>query len=247
VHGKLLFVMCALSHAAADDICLWCRCVLELHAIASKKEKGGGRFAVAMTAQENERFLTGIKYDPKEYYSMLGRVDAEASDCSREADRESIHEGIRCSVGFAKLNRMVFGVMEGWMEEMLRVLVSLSSAAGGDMGAVEWNTTLAIILFKQGRLDEAAAIQEKIMAAGRIEWGENDQRIGMKVSTCAAFCVHLTRFITGQASGNLASTYLKLGRHQDALVLLEKTLEIRRNAHPRNHLDLGVVRLYWSD
>jgi hypothetical protein len=88
--------------------------VLELHAIASKKEEGEGRFAVAMTAQEKERFLKSIKADYGEYYGMLGRVNAETSDCSRASDRESIHEGIRRSVGFAKLSRMVFGVMEGW-------------------------------------------------------------------------------------------------------------------------------------
>ncbi len=61
--------------AAADD-CLCCRCVLELHAIASKKEEGGGRFSVAMTAQENERFLRSIGNDHGEYYGMLGRVNA---------------------------------------------------------------------------------------------------------------------------------------------------------------------------
>ena len=49
------------------------------------------------------------------YYDTLGRVNAETSDCSRALDRESIHEGIRRSVGFAKLSRAVFGVMEEWM------------------------------------------------------------------------------------------------------------------------------------
>jgi hypothetical protein len=106
--------------------------VLELHAIASKKEEGGARFAVAMTAQENERFLKNIKKDFGKYYHMLGRVNAETSDCSRASDRESIHEGIRRSVGFAKLSRMVFGVMEGWMEERLRGQVAACAVAGDE-------------------------------------------------------------------------------------------------------------------
>ena len=89
---------CEVRCGVADD-CVCRRCVLELHAIARKKEEGGGRFAVAMTAQENERFLRGIRENYGEYYGMLGRVNAETSDCSRASDRESIHEGIRRSVG----------------------------------------------------------------------------------------------------------------------------------------------------
>jgi hypothetical protein len=41
--------------------------------------------------------------------------------------------------------------------------------------------------------------------------------------------------------GNLANTYRELGRHQDALVLEEKTLEFRRRVLPENHPDIGVM------
>ncbi len=147
--------VCLCSHAI---VC--CRCVLELHAIASKKAEGGGRFAVAMTAQENGRFLIGIRKDPKQYCSMLGRVNAEASDCSRAADRESIHEGIRCSVGFAALSRMLFGVMEGWMEEELKGQAAASAAAGDETAAMGWKRTLATVFLQQGRHDDAVVIYE---------------------------------------------------------------------------------------
>ena len=43
--------------------------------------------------------------------------------------------------------------------------------------------------------------------------------------------------------GNLALTYGELGRYQDALVLTEKTLEIRRRVLPENHPDIGAMRL----
>ena len=134
--------------------------MLELHAIASKKEEGGGRFAVAMTAQENQRFLIGIESNYMHYYSMLGRVNVETSECSRAADRESIYEGIRRSVGFSKLNRMVFGVMEEWMEEKLREQAKMCAAAGDDGMMMAWNSTLASVLLLQGRNDEAAVMQE---------------------------------------------------------------------------------------
>jgi len=153
--------------------------VLELHAIASKKEEGGGRFAVAMTAQENQRFMTGIRRDYNQYYSMLGRVNAEASECSRAADRESIHEGIRRSVGFGKLSRMVFGVMEGWMEERLQGQAAASAAAGDEEGAIVWNATLAAIFDDQGRHDDAFVIHEAVLKYRQRALPENHPHIGV--------------------------------------------------------------------
>ncbi len=153
---------------------------MELHAIASKKEHGGGQFAVAMTAQENQRFLTGIREDHDKYYSMLGRVNAETSDCSRAADRESIHEGIRRSVGFIKLSRMVFRVMEGWIEEQLRGQASSSAMSGDTTGAMNWNTVLAMNLQKQGRLDEAVVVFEEVLRFQRGALPENHPRTGAK-------------------------------------------------------------------
>ena len=40
---------------------------------------------------------------------------------------------------------------------------------------------------------------------------------------------------------NLSNSYNALGRHQDALVLQEKTLEFCRRVLPDNHPDIGVA------
>ena len=108
--------------------------MLELHAIAVKKAEGGGEFAVAMTALEKRRFLDGISEDFGAYYNMLGRVDVARSDCSRAADRESIHAGIRDSVGFGELGRMVFGVMEEWMVGELQAQAAAKREEGDERG-----------------------------------------------------------------------------------------------------------------
>jgi hypothetical protein len=39
---------------------------------------------------------------------------------------------------------------------------------------------------------------------------------------------------------NLSNAYSALGRHQDALVLDEKTLEFRRRVLPKNHPQIGT-------
>jgi hypothetical protein len=155
-----------------------CRCVLELHAIAAKKEDEGGDFAVAMTAEERLRFLQGIKTDISEYYAMLGNVNAETSECSRPSDRASIHDGIRSSVGFGKLSRMVFGVLEEWMEGQLRAKAASCEEAGKDEKAVRWSEVLGKVLLQQGRHADALAIFERVLEFRRCVLPANDPLIG---------------------------------------------------------------------
>ena len=162
--------------SAVDDVT--CRCVLELHAIAAKKAEGGGEFAVAMAAEERLRFLRGIKCNFKEYHEMLGTVNVEASDCSRPADRVSIHDGIRGSVGFVMLSRMVFGVLEEWMEGQLRAQVSSCEEASEDVEAMEWTRTLASVLSDQGNHTEALVMFERVLDFMHRERPENDPGIG---------------------------------------------------------------------
>jgi hypothetical protein len=51
----------------------------------------------------------------------------------------------------------------------------------------------------------------------------------------------LTRSVLGQVMSKLANTYSSLGRHQDALLLKEKTLEFKRRVLPENHPDIGAT------
>ena len=155
-----------------------CRCVLELHAIAAKKEEGGGEFAVVMTATERRRFLQGIEADFNEYYKMLGTVNAEKSECSRPADRTSIHDGIRSSVGFGKLNRMVFGVLEEWMEGQLRAQAASCDKTGEENESMRWTEILGLVLSDQGRHADVLAMRERVLEFRRRVLPENHPDIG---------------------------------------------------------------------
>ena len=57
---------------------------------------------------------------------------------------------------------------------------------------------------------------------------------------CVDLTCDLTRSVLGTAMGNLALAYGTLGRHQDAVVLQEKTLEFRRRVLPQNHAQIGA-------
>ncbi len=51
----------------------------------------------------------------------------------------------------------------------------------------------------------------------------------------------MTLSALGTTMNNLANTYSDLGRHQDALVMREKTLEFQRRVLPENHPDIGAT------
>ena len=195
--------------------------MLELHAIAAKKAEGGGSFAVAMTGQEKQRFLDGIRKDAGAYYNMLGTVNVEASDCSRPADRESIHAGIRDSVGFGELGRMVFGVMEGWMVEELEGQVAAKEDVGDEEGAMGWSDSLANVLRDQGRHEEAVVFGERALETARRVFGEDDGGLGTYM-------------------GNLANTYTELGRYDEALALQESMLELFRRVLAEDDAKIGI-------
>ena len=51
----------------------------------------------------------------------------------------------------------------------------------------------------------------------------------------------MTLCALGGTISNLALTYSALERHQDALVMGEKTLEFRQRVLPENHPDIGAT------
>ena len=51
----------------------------------------------------------------------------------------------------------------------------------------------------------------------------------------------MTLCALGSSMNNLADTYSALGRHQDALVMQEKTRGFRRRVLPENHPEIGAT------
>lgn len=198
--------------------------MLELHAIAAKKEEGEAEFAVAMTMEERRRFLKGIQAESKAYLKMLGTVNAERSECSRPTDRESIHAAIRDSIGFAKLNRMLFGVMEEWMELQLLAELAACRKRRHAQEVMGWLLTLGCVYGLQGRHQDAQKMEEELCSYSQLLAAaspENEQEL-MRLN----------------GMSNLATTYSALGRHEDALAMFEKALDIKQRCLPGDDPDI---------
>jgi hypothetical protein len=84
-------------------------------------------------------------------------------------------------VGFATLSRMVFGVLEEWMEGQLRAQVASCEETSENKEAMRWTATLASVLSDQGRPSDALvilAMQEKVLEFRRRVLPENHPDIG---------------------------------------------------------------------
>ena len=99
------------------------------------------------------------------------------------------------------------------------------------------------------RHQDALTLKEEVLQHYRRVLPDNHPDIGAVVPSSVVDFVGLlfhvafvlTRFAQDQAMGNLANTYREVGRHQDALVLEQKTLEFQRRVLPENHPEIGVM------
>jgi hypothetical protein len=93
------------------------------------------------------------------------------------------------------------------------------------------------------RHHDALTLKEEVLQHYRRVLPDNHPDIGAVVPSSVVDFVGLlfhvafvlTRFVQDQAMGNLANTYLDLGRLQEALVLHEKSLDFRRRVLPEGH------------
>ncbi|KAJ3106231.1 Kinesin light chain 3 [Phlyctochytrium bullatum] len=122
-------------------------CVFELYSCHVTES----RFHVAMTEAEEERFSRDIA-DGKAFYNMLATINSSKATAWNPSDRDDIFKVIQDSVGFAKLDRLLFDVFGKWMQETLLERVE---RAVNDDEIARWEGVLAFLYLKQGLLANA--------------------------------------------------------------------------------------------
>ena len=88
-------------------------CVFEAYACLATESV----LEVAMTQDENDRFLEALLLDYQLYYKMLKTISTNNSVARFDSDREKIHRAIqeKFDGGFAELDRRFFDELEKWM------------------------------------------------------------------------------------------------------------------------------------
>jgi tetratricopeptide (TPR) repeat protein len=123
---------------------------------------------------------------------------------------------------------MVFAVMEGWMIETLRGQLAACTAAHNIESTMMWGLVLADVLHEQGQNLEAVEIYEDILRQKNF-WEDREGT---------------NRNLVDNLLANLAVLYQDIGRHQDALVLLENSFEFRRRTLPQMDPELGLRLIF---
>jgi hypothetical protein len=129
-------------------------------------------------------------------------VDAEKSECGRPEDKRLIFEVIRSTVGFEKLNSIVFAQLRHWMiSEASKEVNSLGNNYSA--GCIDMMFSLATLYESQGRYDEAKSLYVVCMQQRKAVLGKRHQK-------------------TLDCMNNLTLLCEKQGRHKDAERLLAK-------------------------
>jgi len=208
-------------------------CVLELHAVACEVIAEKGCFELAFTPAEHAAFVSMLKsheFVEKQcdsYYNMLGRIRSQAAECSRIEDRKAIHKDIEDTIGFAKLDRVIFSVLERWMERQIQHEHEASVRGGKMDDAERMRLARANLLAEQGDFSEAISLgEEKLVLLNRSFPPTN--ALNMKV--------------IGRAMLNLSIHYYRSGKDsQRCLELRLQVLKMWKSFLPPVHRDLADV------
>jgi tetratricopeptide (TPR) repeat protein len=145
-----------------------CWCVLELGHCARK----GCKFDIAFTADERDRFLNAMRSDSACLLDVIANVNSLKSSCSRPEDRLEILSGIEGSIGFTKLDRMVFEVLDTWQLQALNNQAHTCEKNGTEHAS--WFNSLGRLHYEQGSINEAEACFSKAAAAACNQRGPSD-------------------------------------------------------------------------
>ncbi|KAH9140414.1 hypothetical protein AeRB84_015363 [Aphanomyces euteiches] len=180
-------------------------CVFELYASIVEN----ARFEIAMGRSQKESFLQDIRHDLA-FTQMLATIQSEKSQTTIPSDRDNIFKLIRDEVGFAKLDRMVFGTIEEWM---LRTVDKQIASASSPESKAEWLFTKGELYGTKGLMNEASIASRECYDIYRREKGEQFAGTWKALAQLAT-----TQMYLGHPFGEVEMIYRDVLTHQEELL-----------------------------
>ncbi|KAI8618223.1 hypothetical protein BC830DRAFT_1109847 [Chytriomyces sp. MP71] len=186
-------------------------CIFEVYACSTT----GSKFHLALSPNERDTFMRELKTNPRRFYDILARTSCDKSEAFKLSDKEAIFNIIRNTVGFNRLNRMVFDTFAAWIVEQLLIGTTKSI---DEEDACDWKWALAGFYELQGKYEAA----EKLL----LECQSTQTRI-----------LGRTHPSTMNTINSLAVVYRLEGRAGEAEKLFLECLETRRKTLGDRHVE----------
>lgn len=110
------------------------------------------RFEVAMSASEQSCFISSIAKSIEPINATIALIDAEKSESFNPEDRIKIFDAVSRTIGFAKVNTLIFEKLRDWVVDVLK---SALTNCNDSLQSLDLKQSLGDALMNQGKYDEA--------------------------------------------------------------------------------------------
>ncbi|KAI8620354.1 hypothetical protein BC830DRAFT_1164628 [Chytriomyces sp. MP71] len=185
-------------------------CIFEIYACVATRSL----FHVAMTPKQRDKFMTTLRNEPDRFHGILANTSCERSEAFKPSDKESIFSVIRATIGFTKLDQMVFSTFANWTEEQMKQRIA--DTARNEIESTDWQCALAGFYKLQGKLYQAEVIYRRCLEMHTYIFGEK----------------HEDTLVT---LNDLATLLFSAGKFQDAEPLYARCLDIQKEHLGHSH------------
>ncbi|KAJ3076659.1 Kinesin light chain 3 [Rhizoclosmatium hyalinum] len=201
-------------------------CLFEIYATAVTQSN----FHVAMTVSEESKFLVKLMDDITSFQQIFSNVNILETQSFNLSDRDAIFDVIQKTVGFSKLDQLVFQKLTQWMGGT--ITKELLKHNDDKVVAFKLAHALGNFFALQGQVGGAVMILEEALKEAVRIYGMDDEN-------------------TIKSKASLGSAYFKAGRFNDAEPLIlecyQSRLSIYGPDHERTLTAMGnLATLYFS-
>jgi hypothetical protein len=188
-------------------------CLFELFCTAETRS----RFEVAMSKAHQELFFKDLREKDVRVAidDMLSIIDCAKSECFKPEDLDRIFAVVRSTVGFNRINSLVFEQLRGWVVEVTKAAMESEVEEIKHLGLMH---SLAGLYSGQGEFDLALPLSLDCLARRTSILGEDHAD-------------------TLKSTNELAVLYTKQGQYELALPLYDQCLLKRTATLGNDHID----------
>lgn len=221
-------------------------CIFEAYCTADTNS----RFDIAMSSADEDKFLHDVEYDPSHTINrMLETIRSERSDAWQQSDREKIHDVIKRTCGFAKIDGMVFEQMRSWV---IGTTVRAVEKENDPERKLRLMSALGNLHQGQSNFDAAEATLKKCLEERKTLLGDNHPDTIKTIGHLMALHMEMGKLDEGEKEAQLlgddalslgknASLWMKQGKFDDAEKAFKKCISYLANCG-EDHPDLLTIK-----